>query len=134
MGRLSLQQLVYSIDKAIENQQLEAREKISEVVRRAKKEDPIFFEIPYNPFNPENEVDSDEEEEEEDEKAMKWFSGLKSSTSPTAKEILRIRKELYKKVQILLDEFKQSSPICSITPTSIFASLYCRLLQLENIV
>lgn len=42
-------------------------------------------------------VDTDSEEEEgveedEDERAKKWLTGLKTSSSQTAKEILKIRK------------------------------------------
>jgi len=134
MGRVSLEQLVWTIDKAVERDQLEARDKIYEAVKRATKDDPAFFEIPFNPFNHEVDTDSEEEEEEEEEKSLRWFSGLKSSPSPTAKEILKIRKELHKKVQQSLEEFKSTSPLTTITPTTLFSSLYCRLLQLDNIV
>jgi len=135
MGRVSLEQLVKTIDDTIAREQEEAKKKIYDIVVRAKKDDPQFFEIPFNPFSDESEFESDEEEEEEEEKSGKWFSSLKASSSPTAKEILKIRKELYKKVQIALDDFKQyTSPLTTISPTSVFASLYCRLLQLEHIV
>jgi len=138
MGRLSLEQLVWTIDKDIERFQVEAREKVLRAVRKAKTEDPAFFDIPYNPFSAE-ETDSDEEGEDEEEegdedKSVRWFSGLKASNSPAAKEILKIRKDLYKNVQNSLDDFKSlTSPLITISPTSVFSSLYCRLLQLENI-
>jgi len=51
MGRVSLEQLVWTIDKAVERDQLEARDKIYEAVKRATKDDPTFFAITFNPFN-----------------------------------------------------------------------------------
>jgi len=96
----------------------------------------FFFNIPFNPFNLEYETDSDDEDEVEMEKRAKfWFAGLKASTGPTAKEILKIRKDLYTKVQLAMDEFKTfTPPDTAITSNSLYSSLYCRILQLEFIV
>eukprot|EP01114_Cavostelium_apophysatum_P010212 TRINITY_DN236_c1_g2_i1.p1 TRINITY_DN236_c1_g2~~TRINITY_DN236_c1_g2_i1.p1 ORF type:complete len:137 (+),score=30.52 TRINITY_DN236_c1_g2_i1:70-480(+) len=136
MGRISLEQIVYTVDRQIEQDQVEARNKIFELILAAKKEDPPFFEIPYNPFveDDENEEIDEDDDEEEEQRSLRWFAGLKASSSPTAKEILKIRKELFKKVSASLDQFRYNSPITNITPNSIFASLYCRLLQLDHVV
>jgi hypothetical protein len=148
MGRVSLELLVHTVDNAIKRDHLEAREKIFELIKKARKEDPEFFEIPFNPFNTvcdpshmccnycfvlvrqngcaallmctsQDETDS-EEEDDDDERAHKWYlvslatlstrscthvqrfrlAGLKTSSSPTAKEVLKIRKELYRRVQV----------------------------------
>jgi len=43
MGKISLENLVANVEGQMANAQLEAREKISVAVQRAKKEDPLFF-------------------------------------------------------------------------------------------
>lgn len=117
------------MDKKIEKYQNEARDKIFQILKKAKKEDPSFFEIPNNPFT-EEDTDSDDDEE----KTEKWIYCLKVSSNPFAKEILKIRKELLKNVQNCFDEFGNYVPLSAINSTStIFSSLYCRLLQLEHI-
>jgi len=142
MGKLSLECVVNNIDRAIQSHQLRARQQIFELVRRAKTEDPAFFDIPFNPFTDNSESEDDEEDElDEEERSLRWFSSLKASPSKTAREILKVRKGLYRAVQGSLDELKATSAAAStspsfttITPTALFASLYCRLLQMENII
>jgi len=134
MGRISLEHLVATVEKSMECAQMEAREKITQVVTKARKEDPSFFALPYNPFNLEDETDSDEDDETESENRSKiWFSALKASTGPTAKELLKIKKELYSKIQQAMDEFRAVTS-SDITPSPPFAPLYCRILQLEYII
>jgi len=130
--------LVQTIEQQIQLHQDVARARILELIKRARTEDPNFFKIPFNPFNAEEtDSDEDEDEEAEEERSSKWLSSLKASHSPTAKELLKIRKELYERVHASLDEFRyHAAPdaASAIPPPDIFSSLYCRLLQLEYIL
>mmetsp|Transcript_15845 Transcript_15845/g.22064 ORF Transcript_15845/g.22064 Transcript_15845/m.22064 type:complete len:137 (-) Transcript_15845:217-627(-) len=136
MGKLSIDFLIADVDQTIEKYQLETRAKIYALVKRAKTEDPAFFNIPYNPFNWSNNCESDEEDEErtEAEKAELWYNALKASSNPTAKQILFLRNQLFKNVHAALDEFKMTAPNPSITPNGIYGRLYARLLQMEYII
>jgi hypothetical protein len=53
MGRISMENLVATVEKKMEDAQMEAREKLTVLIKRAKTEDPLFFSIPFNPFNTE---------------------------------------------------------------------------------
>ena len=71
----------------------------------------------------------------EETRAKLWFLEMKKAVdnSPTARQILVIRKELCQRVQKELDELKTYTSIDYCMNTSpIFQELYCHLLQLEH--
>lgn len=81
------------------------------------------------------EEDSDDDSDQEETRAKMWFLEMKKAAdqSPTAKQILLIRKDLCQKVQKELDELKTYTSIDYCMNTSpIFQELYCHLLQLEH--
>jgi hypothetical protein len=50
MGRFSIEQLVSTLEKRVEDVQQDAIQRIMQAVQKARTEDPAFFEIPFNPF------------------------------------------------------------------------------------
>jgi len=137
MGRVHLESIVNSTSHVIRQEQENAKKNILRLVKEAHTSDPSFFLIPYNPFVKANEPeeDSDDDSDQEETRAKMWFLEMKKAAdeSPTAKQILMIRKELCQKVQKELDELKTYTSIDYCMNTSpIFQELYCHLLQLEH--
>jgi len=137
MGKLSLESVVNAASQAIRHEQDKAKQSILALVKAAHLADPSFFQIPFNPFVKSGEEDTDSDESDHEEaRAKLWFIEMKkaSETSPTAKQILVIRKELCQRVQRELDELKTYTSLDYCMNTSpIFQELYCHLLQLEHL-
>eukprot|EP01112_Ceratiomyxa_fruticulosa_P009223 TRINITY_DN2402_c0_g2_i2.p1 TRINITY_DN2402_c0_g2~~TRINITY_DN2402_c0_g2_i2.p1 ORF type:complete len:143 (+),score=18.51 TRINITY_DN2402_c0_g2_i2:310-738(+) len=137
MGRVHIESLVCTIEREIEQEQEKAKQLIQEIVLNARKNDPLFFQIPYNPFSSEESsfCDMFDVGNNEDDHAKLWLIHLRKAAeiSPTAQKILTVRKNLCLAVQSQLDEFKLYAGSDSIMHHgNVFAPLYCRLLMLEN--
>jgi hypothetical protein len=67
---------------------------------------------------------------------QKWLIHLKNSSSPTAREISKIRKDLVKKVQITVEEFKAEASYSPVSLTSLpaFSPIYEGVLKLDHLL
>eukprot|EP01132_Coremiostelium_polycephalum_P002307 gene2307-2846_t len=130
MGKISMDILVYNTSESIRQKQEIAKEKIVNLIIKAKHKEPLL----YNYIKQIQEDDNDEKE---------WITKLNEEfkqTSYTANKILLIRRELCTSIQKELDSFReianqdqsQAGKQLNINSSPIFAPLYTRLLQLEQ--